>query len=342
MQTLDPFLFAVHHHDAYPAAADSSMRIPNGEVGNGADFDWNKPYRMYHGERIPGFPRHPHRGFETITATIDGKGLIAHSDSFGNAALYGEGDNQWMTAGSGVQHSEMFPLLHEDVPNDTNFFQIWLNLPAKNKMVEPAFVMHWAEDIQHANDEDAGYSVTVYAGEFGDAKGLAPPTSSWASDPANEVQIFHISLRANGGKISVPRSALGSDTNRRIYLFRGAETTGVTVDGQKMKKGQFADLDGAADVEIVNADSETADLLLLSGKPIGEPVAQHGPFVMNTREEIMQAFMDYQRTAFGPTDGRPSWPFERDDPVTLSSKGRVRFARQNGEESYPPEKTAAE
>lgn len=94
---------------------------------------------MYHGDRIPGFPQHPHRGFETLTATIDG--IIDHSDSEGNAGRYGKGDLQWMTAGRGIVHGEMFPLVNADRPNHTKFFQIWLNLPAKDKMVPPAFVM---------------------------------------------------------------------------------------------------------------------------------------------------------------------------------------------------------
>ena len=104
-------------------------------IGNGQDFDDTAPYRMYHGTKVPGFPQHPHRGFETITATIDG--IIDHADSVGNAGRYGQGDVQWMTAGKGVVHSEMFPLLNKSSDNPTRFFQIWLNLPAANKMVDP-------------------------------------------------------------------------------------------------------------------------------------------------------------------------------------------------------------
>ena len=109
--------------------------------GNGADFNPSAPYRMYHGDKIPGFPQHPHRGFETITATLDG--IIDHTDSMGNAGRYGDGDLQWMTAGKGVVHGEMFPLIHQDKENPTRFFQVWLNLPSKHKFTEPAFVMHW-------------------------------------------------------------------------------------------------------------------------------------------------------------------------------------------------------
>jgi quercetin 2,3-dioxygenase len=123
--------------------------------GNGQDFNPNQAYRMYHGDRIPGFPQHPHRGFETVTATMGIfpiflltfsyppflEGLIDHTDSLGNGGRYGQGDLQWMTAGSGVVHGEMFPLINSDRPNPCRFFQIWLNLPSKSKMVPPDFAM---------------------------------------------------------------------------------------------------------------------------------------------------------------------------------------------------------
>jgi quercetin 2,3-dioxygenase len=132
MPTLDPFLFCVYHKDHYPPG-NHEMEAPR--TGNGSDFDASAPYRMYHGETIPGFPQHPHRGFETITATMEG--IIDHADSVGNAGRYGMGDVQWMTAGRGCVHSEMFPLLKQSADNPTRFFQIWLNLPAAKKMVDP-------------------------------------------------------------------------------------------------------------------------------------------------------------------------------------------------------------
>lgn len=135
-RTLDPFLFCVYHKDFYPAG-DELMRAPR--RGDGADFTPSAPYRMYHGDRIPGFPQHPHRGFETLTATLEG--IIDHTDSMGNAGRYGHGDLQWMTAGKGIVHGENFPLVNSDSPNPLRLFQIWLNLPRKDKMVEPCYVM---------------------------------------------------------------------------------------------------------------------------------------------------------------------------------------------------------
>lgn len=135
-EVASPFLFCVYHKDAYPAG-NERMEAPR--RGNGQDFDPNADYRMYHGDRIPGFPQHPHRGFETVTVTMNG--LADHTDSLGNAGRYGEGDLQWMTAGKGIVHGELFPLIHQDKPNPLRLFQLWLNLPKKSKMVDPCFRM---------------------------------------------------------------------------------------------------------------------------------------------------------------------------------------------------------
>ncbi len=132
---------------------------------------------MYHGDTVPGFPAHPHRGFETIT--IVRKGVIDHSDSLGATARYGHGDVQWLTAGRGIMHAEMFPLLNDNAPNPLELFQIWLNLPAESKMVSPHFTMMWSERVPEARFTDGagrGTTVTVIAGALeGAAAPLAPP-----------------------------------------------------------------------------------------------------------------------------------------------------------------------
>ena len=123
-KTQDPFLFCVYHKDLYPAGNASNMFAPR--KGNGADFDWSAPYRMYHGDRLPGFPQHPHRGFETLTLVQEG--VCDHTDSLGAAGRYGgdgrRGDLQWMTAGAGCVHGENFPLVKTDRPNTLRLFQI--------------------------------------------------------------------------------------------------------------------------------------------------------------------------------------------------------------------------
>ena len=120
------------------------------------------------------------------------RGIVDHTDSLGNAGRYGHGDVQWMTAGSGIVHGEMFPLVHEDAPNHLRLFQIWLNLPSRSKMTEPAFVMHWAPDVQTARPGDGGVDVVVWAGSLFGAKGQPPPPDSWATDPANDVGIYFL------------------------------------------------------------------------------------------------------------------------------------------------------
>lgn len=159
--TLDPFLFCVHHDDAYPAANERFGPAASLAGRNlGSDFAGKDGWRMYHGRVVPGFPQHPHRGFETVT--IVRRGLIDHSDSLGAAARYGRGDVQWLTAGKGIVHAEMFPLLDRTGPNPVELFQIWLNLPAVDKFADPHFSMFWSDTIpKHVVRDAAGQSVEI-------------------------------------------------------------------------------------------------------------------------------------------------------------------------------------
>ena len=141
----------------------------------GQDFDLKDGWRMYHGKTIPGFPFHPHRGFETVT--IAKEGIVDHADSLGAAGRFGNGDVQWMTAGRGVQHSEMFPLLNKDKENPFELFQIWLNLPKGSKMVEAHFAMLWAENVpivQIEDDDKKFTEVNLIAGELQGRKAPSP------------------------------------------------------------------------------------------------------------------------------------------------------------------------
>jgi hypothetical protein len=319
-KTYDPFLFTVYHKDSYPAG-NAKMEVP-GVVGNGADFNPKAPYRMYHGERIPGFPQHPHVGFETFTATIDG--LIDHTDSKGNAGRYGQGDTQHMTAGSGIIHGEMFPLLNQDKPNPCRFFQVWINLPAAKKKVEPAFVMHWHEDIPVVYSADRLTKATVWAGTLLGATSLPPTPNSWLADSANEVGIWFITMQP-GARFTLPAAAGGDAVNRALYWVEGAA---LTVADQRFTSPISVVLRAGQPADLHNSGSTPADLLVLQGKPIGEPVAHQGPFVMNTQAELRQAFDEYRRTQFG------GWPWQDDAVVFPRDKGR--FSLLNGVESFPP------
>ena len=163
---VDPFLFCAHHVDDYPEANDRlgpASALDGREIGR--DFAGIDGWRMYHGSDIPGFPGHPHRGFETVTWVR--RGLIDHSDSLGATARYGRGDVQWLTAGAGIVHAEMFPLVDAEARNPLELFQIWLNLPSEDKLVDPHFTMLWDEDVPRREFRDAAdrlVEVTVIAG----------------------------------------------------------------------------------------------------------------------------------------------------------------------------------
>jgi quercetin 2,3-dioxygenase len=322
--TLDPFLFCVYHNDNYPAG-NEKCEAPR--RGNGMDFDPNADYRMYHGTKVPGFPSHPHRGFETLTATIDG--IIDHADSLQNGGRYGWGDNQWMTAGKGIVHGEMFPLVNNDKPNPLRFFQIWLNLPSKDKMADPCYVMHWAEDIPKYTSPDELAKMTIFAGQFNDNDGkklvsLQPPPNSWAMKPENEVGVYHITLQP-GGTLTLPAAISGSKINRRAFFIEG---TSLLINDEKGRAKNAITLDASIDARLKNDGATVTEVLVLQGNPIGEPVAQHGPFVMNTQQEIQEAFSDYRRTQFG------GWPWPDDDQIFPRTTGR--FSKQNNIEELPP------
>jgi len=313
-ETSDPFLFCVHHDDAYPkgnAQFGPAASLAGRDIGQ--DFTPKDGWRMYHGEVVPGFPAHPHRGFETVTVVL--KGFVDHSDSHGAAGRYGNGDVQWMTAGSGLQHAEMFPLLHQDKPNPLELFQIWLNLPRAKKFASPHYKMLWAEEMTKLKISDnlGGLTqITLIAGNLAGADALAPAPDSWAADSSNEVAIWIIEMQA-GAHWTLPSAVQA--VNRTLYFFQGS---GLQVGGETIPDYHAVDLQSDQPVALA-AGGQPIRMLLLQGRPIGESVVQYGPFVMNTQAEIHQAFADYRRTLFG------GWPWQRSDPVHPGERGR--FAR---------------
>ncbi|MBE0643353.1 MAG: pirin family protein [Bacteroidetes bacterium] len=322
-ETVDPFLFCVHHADAYPrgnAEMGPAASLAGRHIGQ--DFDPSNGWRMYHGDTVPGFPAHPHRGFETVTVVL--KGFVDHSDSHGAAGRYGEGDVQWMTAGSGLQHAEMFPLLEQNADNPLELFQIWLNLPKKSKFVGPHYKMLWSEDIPVLSipaREGPAVQLRLIAGSADGITAPAPAPDSWAADPANGVAIWIISLEP--GTVWTLPAATG-DVRRTLYFFEGAA---LSVDGTVVPPYHAAEVRADSSLQLETGDTRVR-ILLLQGRPIAEPIAQYGPFVMNTQGEIREAFLDYQRSQFG------GWPWDRSDPVQPRERGR--FARYaDGTEEYP-------
>lgn len=416
-------------------------------------------WSMYHGDRVPGFPRHPHRGFETLTILL--QGTVDHTDSLGNAGRYGPGDNQWMTAGRGISHSEMFPLVRKSKDNPLQLFQIWLNLPRVKKMADPAFVMHWREQVpvsevlveQPLQSTSGGTGVAsvggaesssasgaardggqaargptggaarglpcrlrAFAGEYDDGRVVfnkrdqrppPPPRDSWAADVSNCVAVWVVELnfsktvdgqlapsaaerrgwnRAEGILLPPVPVLVGVDEIARNGGLTGtggtstANTTGTSGTVNTTGTSGTADPTGASGttqnekvvhrtlylceggpIELVSANNPAAKrvidketnpqvslesrhgcwlrpgmgcspdtvCLVLQGAPIGEPVKQHGPFVMSTEEELLQAFRDYQGGQFG------GWPWEGDGVVHARGKGRFAFFK-GGNEDIPP------
>ncbi len=313
-ETADPFLFCVHHDDAYPRGND--VQGPEGSLAGrniGSDFAGKDGWRMYHGDVVPGFPQHPHRGFETVT--IVRRGYIDHSDSLGATARFGPGDVQWLTAGAGICHSEMFPLRRRDAPNPLELFQIWLNLPRADKFAKPHFTMLWRDVIpEHVATDEAGRvtRVAVVAGDLAGAKAPPAPPKSWASRADADVAIWTVRMDALA-RFVLPPAKPG--TNRTLYFFGGKQ---LRVGDRSLSQKSALRLRPEIPCELV-AGPDGADLLLLQGRPIGEPVVAYGPFVMSSRAEIQKAVLDYQETRFG------GWPWPSDGPV--HAREEERFAK---------------
>ena len=310
-ETSDPFLFCAYHEDQYPKGNQNLGPNTSLEGRNiGQDFIPKDGWRMYHGSTVPGFPAHPHRGFETVT--IVQKGLVDHSDSLGAAGRFGNGDVQWMTAGKGVQHSEMFPLLNTEEENPFLLFQIWLNLPRDKKMVPPHFKMLWNEEIPKVIKRDNQNNIVeiiLIAGNIEQKTAVDPAPDSWAANPANEITICTIKMAPNA-EYTFPNASEG--TNRSLYFFKGNK---ITIGESSIAVNNEIKTYAHKKLTIKNGDTE-AHFLLLQGKPINEPVVKHGPFVMNSQIEIREVMREFGKTQFG------GWPWPSYDHVHEKTKGR--------------------
>jgi redox-sensitive bicupin YhaK (pirin superfamily) len=330
MPVADPFIVGAYHNDKYPKANGNmgpDAPLTGHNIGN--DFGRELEWRMYYGEKIPGFPHHPHRGFEIVT--IVPEGYADHFDSKGSKGRYGQGDVQLMSAGSGVLHGEMFPLLNDEAENPFRLFQIWLNLPAKSKLTEPDYKMLWAENIPEAKVTDINgnnTTIKVILGTYAGVKSIAPLTNSWANDPNHHVGVALADLGPNA-EFKLP--AVSGTMNRSVFFYDGNST--LKVEGYAMQSGFFADLNGGEEITFKNGN-ESAKLLILEGEPIGEPVAARGPFVMNTEQELQAAYAEYRQTQFG------GWPWGTTEMDLVNPKDAGRFASYHfGKETdVPPAK----
>ena len=326
-ETHDPFIFCVHHRDEFPkgnAEMGPAVSLEGRTIGQ--DFTIKDGWRMYHGETIPGFPYHPHRGFETVTVVKEG--LVDHTDSMGASGRFGKGDVQWMTAGKGVLHSEMFPLVNEDKGNPMELFQIWLNLPKKAKFVEPHFKMLWEDSIpvlKETNTNGKSVEINIVAGTLYNLTAPAPTPDSWAANPQNEVAILTIKLEV-GASWVLPKAS--ENANRTLYFYKGK---GLQIDGETIPANHSIQVKPDNDLTL-QAESEDCFMLMLQGKPINEPVVQYGPFVMNSEDEIREAFQEYKRTQFG------GWPWPKHEQAHERNKERFAIYADGREEIKPRKK----
>ena len=303
-ETSDPFLFCAYHADQYPKGNEHLGPDPSLLQGRqiGQDFQIKDGWRMYHGRTVPGFPSHPHRGFETISIVTEG--LVDHSDSLGAAGRFGNGDVQWMTAGKGVQHCEMFPLLNQDKENPLELFQIWLNLPAESKLVEPHFKMLWSEDIPLITEEDESgrkTKVMLVTGAINGHRSFESTPDSWAHDPYNAVSVLTVRMEPNAKwTINAVEVEQVEEITQSIYFYSGST---MRVDGKEVRQDMAVELDASKNTTLVNGDQE-GRFLLLQGRAIKEPVAKYGPFVMNSAEQIEAALSDYRAGTLVQTTSR--------------------------------------
>jgi quercetin 2,3-dioxygenase len=227
---------------------------------------------------IAGFPEHPHRGFETVTYMLDGR--MRHKDNHGNEGVLVPGAVQWMTAGRGIVHSEM----PEQTEGKMRGFQLWLNLPARDKMAAPSY-QEFGPDKLPVVDR-AGVNVKVIAGEV---DGVTGPVKQPATDPT------YLDIRLDAGvDFTLP---LPTGHSAFIYVYEGSAAVGAGRDAAVIDSQELAVL-GAGDTIRLEGRAARTRAILVAGRPLREPVARYGPFVMNTKEEIMQAFTDYQNGKF--------------------------------------------
>lgn len=317
-ETQDPFIFCSYHYDEFPGGNDNLGPNSSLEGRNiGQDFANIDGWNMYHGTTVPGFPAHPHSGFETITVVT--KGMVDHSDSLGAIGRFGNGDVQWLTSGKGVQHAEMFPLLNKD-SNPFEIFQLWLNLPQKSKKANPHYKMLWNEDIPLITEKDEFGNlihIKLVAGVFNGQIALSPTPDSWAADPNNHVQVWTMKMDAEA-RFVIP--AIDEDVTRTLYFYQGDS---CEIANEKIGKNHLIELDPKKEIQIDNGADE-GYFLFLQGRPIKEPIVQYGPFVANTKLDLQETMQKYQRTQFG------GWPWSVSDPVHGKSKGR--FSKVAGKE----------
>mgnify|MGYP001259439744 FL=1 len=270
--------------DGFPVRSIFSHRGQGADISPFLLLDYGGPVEVAPTTVPRGVGEHPHKGFETVTIVY--RGEIAHRDSSGGRGVIGPGDVQWMTAGSGLVHEEMYSPEFARTGGTLEFLQLWVNLPARDKAAPPGYQTLLAADIPTVDLGSGGATARVIAGELAGRRGPARTFSP--------VNVWDIRLPAAGARVELP---VPEGDTTLVVLTRGA----VTLNGgqETLAEAEFAQFDRAGDAFTVEATVGETSLLVLTGQPIHEPIAAYGPFVMNTREEISAALSDYHTGKMG-------------------------------------------
>ncbi len=264
-------------HNFIPSVSQLSMQRMNPFIM----LDYNSKHFFSPSEKQRGVGVHPHRGFETVTIAYKGK--VAHHDSSGGGGIISEGDVQWMTAAGGVLHKEYHEESFSRAGGDFQMVQLWVNLPAKDKMSAPKYQAIKNEEMGVYQMPNGQGKIEVIAGEY---KGVTGPAYTFTS-----VHMLNAKLK-NG---AIASFSFPAKYNTALLVVEGSMKVN---DADKVSTDQFVLMENRGETFTIEA-SDDAIVLVLSGEPINEPIAAHGPFVMNTRQELMQAFDDFYNGKFG-------------------------------------------
>ncbi|MGX6977704.1 pirin family protein [Vagococcus elongatus] len=324
----NPYILIARHVDDYPEGNGemAPVEFPR-DWQKGNDFTSGRGWNMYHGEYVPGFPAHPHRGFETITYAKNG--IIDHFDSHGNYGRYGNGDIQWMISGRGLQHAEMFPLIETEKNNPFEIVQIWLNLPAHKKMVPPSYKMYWHENIpviKLADKNPDKNFLKVLVGSYNGVQAERPVENSYGYEEENHINVWDGKLE-KGERFVIP--SYPNDVKVQFYVGDGK----FKVDDYLVDRNSL--LVYTSDSEITFTAEEDSEFMVFIGKEIKEEIYAYGPFVMNTKAEVVQAYEDFRKNQFG------GWPWSSSAPTIPSDKGRFSVYDKGSKTKYPPKKTTS-
>jgi quercetin 2,3-dioxygenase len=267
--------------DGFPVRSMFSYNDKGKNVSPFLLLDYAGPAKFEPADHPRGVGQHPHRGFETVTIVYSGE--VEHRDSTGNGGLIGPGDVQWMTAAAGILHEEFHSHAFTKKGGTLEMVQLWVNLPAKAKNAEPGYQTLLNADIPTVDLPDGAGKLRVIAGDYAGSKGPARTFTP--------IDIYDVKLNPNGATTLTPRDG----HTVAVVVLKGT----VLINGSEIaREAQFALLGRSGGEVSIEANGE-ASVLVLSGEPIDEPVVMHGPFVMNTTDEIRQAMVDFQSGRFG-------------------------------------------